>query len=106
MCVLRLIVPILPDDEVDEIVSLRFDGGEDDTDDDEMDLSGSGAVTAQSCEFLMEALGEDGFKAIETDMEKRKTMYLKGRVRQHQHAVAAGKAKAKASANGQGWRRR
>jgi hypothetical protein len=29
----------LPDDEVDEIVSLRFDGGEDDADDDEMDLS-------------------------------------------------------------------
>ena len=70
-------LPLLPDDEVDEIVSLRFDGGEDDTDDDEMDLSGAGAVAAQNSSLLREALDEDDFKAIEKDREKRKNVYLK-----------------------------
>ncbi len=60
-------LPLLPDDEVDEIVSLRFDGGEDDTDDEEMDLSGAGAVAAQNSSLLREALDEDDFRAIVKD---------------------------------------
>ena len=91
-------LPLLPDDEFDEIVSLRFDGGEDDTDDDEMDLSGAGAVAAQNSSLLREALDEDDFKAIEKDKEKRKNVYLKTKVREHQQAVASGRAKAKALA--------
>ncbi len=44
--------PGVPDDEVDEIVSLRVDAGEDDAGDDEMGLSDSGAVTAQNAALL------------------------------------------------------
>ena len=68
VCVLRLLFLSCPsDDEVDEIVSLRFDGGEDDTDDEEMDLSGAGAVVAHNSSLLREALDEDDFRAIVKD---------------------------------------